>query len=380
MLRDATRKFLAAENALGALRARIEDPEPTDVAQWRAGAELGWSSMLVPEKLGGGSVTDQPLVDLAVLAEEMGRVLHPAPFLPTNVVADALARTGGSAGPGQPAEALLRRIAAGSMAAWCLSADGTDEPSAIGVAARRSGQSVVLDGVARYVHGASCAEFLMVATTADANGRPGHFVVPASAPGVLIRVMVGLDLTRRLCEVRFEDVDVPVESRLDRPGSPHADSMWKRCLAVATVVQAAEALGGADRLVTETVAYAKDRVQFGRPIGSFQAIKHRLADLLVEIEGMRAAVYYAALTLGDGAPDADEAVAVAGAWCAEAYARVCGEALQLHGGIGFTWEHDVHLYLRGQGQTELLYGEPWQHRERLCQLLEADRCEKGGAV
>jgi alkylation response protein AidB-like acyl-CoA dehydrogenase len=368
MLRDTTRRFLESEAAMGGLRARLEAPEVTDVAQWRAGVELGWASMLIPESLGGGSVTHQPMVDLAVLAEEIGRVLYPAPFLPTNVVADALARHGGN----PYILSLLDRITSGSPAAWCLTGDGTADPGAVQVRARGSGADIVLDGVARYVHGASCARVLLVAATTP-SGTVTYLALPSESAGIGVRVMSGLDLTRRLCEVRFEGVGVPAEAVLEPSATSGPLALWDRALAIATVIQAAEALGGADRLFSRTVAYAKDRVQFGRPIGSFQAIKHRLSDLLVEVEGMRAATYYAALALGDGLPDAQEAVAVAGAWVTDAYARVCGEALQLHGGIGFTWEHDAHLYLRRAKVDQVLYGEPRHHREVLCRLLEADR-------
>jgi alkylation response protein AidB-like acyl-CoA dehydrogenase len=152
----------------------------------------------------------------------------------------------------------------------------------------------------------------------------------------------------------------------------------ERCLAVATVLQAAESVGAADVLFASTVDYAKKRVQFGRAIGSFQAIKHRLADLLIDVEGMRAAAHYAALALGDGLGDAAEAVAAAGAYVDDTFAHLCGEAVQLHGGIGFTWEHDVHLFVRRAKVNQVLYGDGAWHRERLVRLVEAASATTAG--
>ena len=363
LLANTTRRFLEADNALGAVRSRLETESLVDRAQWKAGSELGWASMMVPESAGGGSVTGQPLVDLAVLAGELGRVLHPAPFLPTNVVADAMVQAGADRFGSQ----LSSIVGGGSLAAWCLSADGNVNGERI--TARSEGDRFRLSGTARFVHGAEVADILLV----EAAGADGalRVLVEASAPGVTVRVMCGLDLTRRVCEVSFDEVDVGADAVVAT--GPGADFGRQRSLAVAAVVQAAEGAGAAERLLSETVRYAKDRVQFGRPIGSFQAIKHRLADLHITVEGMRAAAFYAALAFGDGFDDADEAVAVAGSWVPDAYAGVCGEALQLHGGIAFTWEHDVHLYVRRAKLDQVMYGQSWEHREVLCRLVSDGR-------
>jgi alkylation response protein AidB-like acyl-CoA dehydrogenase len=171
--------------------------------------------------------------------------------------------------------------------------------------------------------------------------------------------------------VRFDKVEL---AETDRLGPEEAGlAILDRAAAVAAVLQAGEAAGAVDYLVDETIQYAKDRVQFGRPIGSFQAIKHRLADIHAAKEAVRATAFYAALALGDGQPDASEAVAVAASYVGDTYAWICGEALQLHGGIGFTWEHDIHIFLRRAKAEQVLYGEPHWHRERLCQILERER-------
>ena len=363
LLRSTTRRFLEDRRPLSRVREVIEAEETFDREVWQAGCELGWAAMLVPPEHEGGSVTDQPLVDLVVLAEELGRVLSPEPVVATNVVADAIARFGDDR---QRAE-LLAPIARGELTgAWCLTADGSADVEAIGVRATRDGDGLRLDGTAGFVPGAAVADLLLVAVTSE-DGLL-HLLVRLPRDGVAIRRLTTLDVTRRYAEVRFDGVVVPASAALGGP--PIAAELAARGLAVATVLQAAEAVGGADHLVAATVQYAKDRIQFGRPIGSFQAIKHRLADLTMTLEGMRAAAHYAALALGDGFDDADEAVAVAGSYVADAYAFVCGEAVQLHGGIGFTWEHDAHLFVRRAKVEQVLYGDPAWHRDRLCSMLE----------
>jgi alkylation response protein AidB-like acyl-CoA dehydrogenase len=362
LLRSTTRRFLSEHQSLAEVRRSLEEPELFDAAIWRQGAELGWTAMLVPAEFDGGSVTDQPLVDLVVLAEELGRELNPGPFVPCNVVADAIATFGTDV----QAKEHLPRIARGeATCAWCLSGDGSPEQSAVEVRATRDGGGWRLGGVARYVQAAGAATLLLVTANDQESGSVVNLLVPRPAPGVSERVLTGLDLTRRFAQVRFDEVSVP--------GSAELAGGWtvvERCLALATVLQSAESVGASDRLFTSTVEYLKKRVQFGRTIGSFQAIKHRLADLLLELEAMQAAAHYAALAVGDGLPDASEAVATAGAYVDDTFARICGEALQLHGGIGFTWEHDVHLFTRRAKVNQVLYGDGAWHRERLVRLIE----------
>ncbi|MDE3205060.1 MAG: acyl-CoA/acyl-ACP dehydrogenase [Acidobacteriota bacterium] len=363
LLGDTSRKYLQSRESLSRTRRRIETAETVDLAEWKAGADLGWASMLIPAESGGGSITDQPLVDLVVLAGELGRVLHPAPFLPTNVVADAISCWGN-----EDQRKLLSHLAAGDMlAAWCTSADSVPDVSCIGVVATPTATGYLLQGTSSLVHGASVADQALV-TARTADGLIMHFLVALRSKGIAVRPLSALDLTRRYSKVYFDQVEVELPQRI---GPAEAGlEILARAGAVATVVQVGEAAGAVDYLVDETVRYAKDRVQFGRPIGSFQAIKHRLADLHVAREAVRATAYYAALALGDGQVDAAEAVAVAGAYVGDTYAWVCGEALQLHGGIGFTWEHDMHLFLRRAKVDQVLYGEPHWHRERLCRILE----------
>jgi alkylation response protein AidB-like acyl-CoA dehydrogenase len=283
--------------------------------------------------------------------------------VPTNVVADAIARDGTD----DQRKELLSPIARGEcLAAWALSVDASPDPRGVAVHATPERDGYRLDGRAGYVHGAMDADLLLVAAMA-AEGVI-NCLVSLPLAGVSVRALEGLDLTRALGVVDFDGVVVPRSSVLD---GGDARATIGRALEVATVLHAAEAVGAADYLFDATVQYLRDRVQFGRPIASFQAIKHRLADMKIRLEGMRAAAHLAALALGDGFDDKAEAVSTAGAFVPDVFAALCGEALQLHGGIGFTWEHDVHLFVRRAKVNQVLYGDPAWHRERLCALAEA---------
>ena len=371
LLRSTTRRFLTDHQSLAEVRRFLDEHELFDDGIWRQGAQLGWTAMLIPAEHEGGSVTEQPLVDLIVLAEELGRELNPGPFLPCNVVADAIARFGTDV----QAKEHLPRIARGeATCAWCLSGDGSPEPSAVEVRATRVGGGWQLDGVARYVHAAGHATLLLVTAKDAESDRVVNLLVPRPAPGLSERVLSGLDLTRRFAEVRFDAVSVPVTAEL-----AGGWSVVERCLvggdgAPGSRVRRRRRRASSLRPWTT----AKKRVQFGRTIGSFQAIKHRLADLLLDLEGMRAAAHYAALALGDDLPDAADAVATAGAYVDDTCAHLCGEALQLHGGIGFTWEHDIHLFVRRAKVNQVLYGDGAWHRERLVRLIEAGLAPDSG--
>jgi alkylation response protein AidB-like acyl-CoA dehydrogenase len=370
LLRATTRRFLEQRHPIAALRPNLEADSTFDRSIWRDGADLGWTAMLAPPEYGGASVTGQPVVDLAGIAEELGRGLYPGPFLATNVVADAIAASGSES---QCKEHLVPIAGGECVAAWCLSGDGTPDLDAVEVTATPNGDGWRLDGVACHVHDAHQADLLLVSCRAPAG--PTLMLVPLPVAGVEIRVLGGFDLTRRFCQLTFSAVAVPAHAVLGEVGG--AQAAIERTLRLATVLQSAEAVGAAEQLFETTLQHAKDRVQFGRPIGSFQAIKHKLADLLIEIEGARAAAYFAALAVADDRDDRDIAVAVAGSSVRDAAALVAGEAVQIHGGVGFTWEYDVHLFLRRAETDQLLLGDPDWHRERLCRLVEASVAETG---
>jgi len=251
-------------------------------------------------------------------------------------------------------------------AAWCLSGDGTPEPGAVEVRARPLGDTEgwALDGVARYVQAAQNASVLLVVATGP-DGSVCQVLVPRPERR---SVRADTDRSRRDASLRrgpLRGVTVPAANLL-AGGQDTVD----HCISLATVLQSAESVGAAELMFEATVDYLKKRVQFGRTIGSFQAIKHRLADLVLQVEAMRVAAHYAALAFGDGLDDAAEAVATAGSYVDDTFACICGEALQLHGGIGFTWEHDVHLFTRRAKVNQVLYGDGAWHRERLVRLIE----------
>jgi alkylation response protein AidB-like acyl-CoA dehydrogenase len=362
LLQDATRRFLERHSPVGAMRKLIGGEAGFDRDTWRQGAELGWLSLFAPETHGGMAEAAQGVVDAAILAEELGRVVFSGPFLPVNVVAFAVAAAGSAA----QQDALLPGLVGGELiATWCFCAPGRAsgvEPG--GVRVTRSADGFVLDGTASYVEDAQVADHLLV-TAVDGSGL-SQFLVPAKAPGVTISPLEALDLGRRLADVRFERVRVGNDALLGPAGG--AAAQVERQLQVALVLQSAEIVGVADRALEFTLDYVKQRVAFGRPIGSFQAIKHRLAEHAAQLEGAKAATAYAAQAVQDNAPDAAVAATIAKAQSGRCGTEIVRDCLQMHGGIGMTFDHDIHLYLRRAVSNEALWGTPAAHYERLCQL------------
>ena len=360
LLRATLRRFLEERQPLDSLRASLEEPALFDRELWRQGCELGFAAMLVPEEHEGGSISEQPLVDLVVYAEELGRTLNPGPLLGCNVAADAIARSGA---PSLRQRWLAPLVTGDATAGFGLSADGLADEASISIFGERSSAGLVLNGAVSFVHEASSAALFLLAALID--GEPRLVALPADSDGLVIERRIGIDLTRRYGSLQLEAVVLDDDALLAE--GAHAID---RALCVATVIKCGEATGAASALFERTVAYLGERVQFGRTIASYQAIKHRLADLAIAVEAMRAASYYAALALADGSDDAHDAVATAGSYVPEAFARLAGESLQLHGGIGFTWEHDVQLFLRRASSERQLHGDPRWHRARLLASVE----------
>ena len=241
----------------------------------------------------------------------------------------------------------------------------------LGQFAERSPDGFLLNGRKHHVLDATSSDWLVVVvrTQAGSEGSEGLslLLVAADSPGVSIRRTRFLDGTRSACAVEFQDVRVPVDQLLGAEGEGGA--ILQQVLAGARVALCAEMTGGAQRVLDLSVAHAKERKQFGKPIGSFQAIAHKCADMLVRVEGARSATYYAAWTLANGLPDADTASCLAKAYCSDAYAQVAGDAIQIHGGLGFTWEEDPHLYFRRAKTSEHLLGDATWHRELAARAL-----------
>jgi alkylation response protein AidB-like acyl-CoA dehydrogenase len=362
LLRATTRRFIESEFPILRVREMAEDRSKFDREVWRRGCELGWTAMLVPEELGGGSISDQSLLDLVAVAEEMGRVIQPWPWLPANVVAFALAE----AGPNEAQASALAAVAAGdAIATWALvDESGAWAPDDISMSVTARDDGYTLRGAKLYVQDADAADHLLVAARGDAGLM--QLLVPADRPGVRVEPMHGLDFARRLFRVEFDNVAVPASSAVGASGD--AREQLDRQLQLAFILQCAESVGGAERICELTFQYANDRFAFGRPIGSFQAVKHMCADMLVLLEGSKATTASAAAAFQRRDPDAAAQASIANAHVGAAFSKIARDAIQIHGGIGYTWEHDAHLYLRRAKANELLLGDAAWHRERLCQL------------
>lgn len=346
---DTTRRFLDASASIPTVRSLEEHPAGFSVEYWRQGAELGWTSMLVPEALGGGSLSEHGLLDLVLVAEEMGRHVAPGPLAPVNIVAGAVAR----AGSAEQQEAVLPSLLDGSaLAAWCGHSP---------VDATAEGDGWVLSGSVPVVEaGASADHLLVAATTGD---DVVQLLVPAATPGVTVTPLAGLDLVRRHAAVTFAGARVPGEAAVGTPDD--GPSEVERCLQLACVLQCAETCGAIDVVFGMTVEYLGDRWSFGRPLSSYQALKHRLADDKVVLESCHAAATAAARAVATSSASAAELVSVAKSWIGPHATELIQDCVQLHGGIGVTWEHDLHLYLRRATVNRVLHGTPEWHADRV---------------
>jgi alkylation response protein AidB-like acyl-CoA dehydrogenase len=361
LLRETTARFIESECPLTRVRELIDDPVGFDRDYLRKSAELGWFGALVPEEFGGGSVSGSGLLDAAVIAEERGGMVQPGPFLPMNVVGFALA----NAGTADQQRQVLPDLAAGeSVATWALAGANGDWSPGAGISAVLTNGSFVLSGTKGFVQDASAADWLLVAASTERGLT--QFLVPAGTDGVRIERLDGLDLARRFGEVSFENVMLPESSIVGTVGE--ADHDVECQLQVALVLSIAESVGAMNRLFDITLQYAKDRTAFGRPIGSFQAIKHLLADLSMHLEACNAGAVAAGRAAQDRSEDAAEVVSIAKSYVGDRSIELAQGCLQAHGGIGYTWDHDLHLYLRRLTVNNALYGEPSWHRERVCTL------------
>ncbi|MFF3946580.1 acyl-CoA dehydrogenase family protein [Streptomyces sp. NPDC001902] len=355
-LRAAVRGLLSDRCAPADVLARCEGDEPYDAALWRTLArEVGVAGLLVPEKLGGQGASAR---EAAVVLEELGAFVAPVPFLGSAVLATAALLAAGTA----EADAVVTRLAEGertaALAVPLPTAPGSDVSQGV-----RADADGVLTGRVTSVADATAADVLIV----PANGPdgPGLYEVRTDAPEVALSVPVPLDLTRPIADVSF---DGAAARRLAGPGT--AAAAVERALLTGAGLLASEQLGLAQWCLDETVAYLKERHQFGRVVGSFQSLKHRLADLWLEVVQSRAAARNAADALAADSADAPVAVAVAQAFCAPVAVRAAEECVQLHGGIGMTWEHPAHLRLKRAKADEIALGTPGRHRAALAALVD----------
>jgi alkylation response protein AidB-like acyl-CoA dehydrogenase len=362
---ETTARFLEASCPVATVREWAEkEPAGFPPDWWRRGSELGWTSLLVPEDDGGGSISGHGLLDLVLVAEAMGRRVSPGPLVPTNLVASALARSGTA----EQRRSLLPGIVSGeTVASWCLVEPGTPWPG-VAMSAVPGADGFVLDGVKGPVEAGAESDWLLVAAAVD--GAPTHFVVDPHAPGVTVSPAESLDLVRRFALVSFDRVVVPPTAVVGEVGGAAGEIEW--LTEVAVVLQCAEMAGAVDRMLADTLEYAFDRYSFGRPLASYQALKHRFADLKLWVEACLATAQAAAAAVDRGSPRAGELVSVAKSYIGDHAPLVLSDCVQLHGGIGVTWDHDLHLYLRRVVQDTLLHGTPADHRARIADGLGLD--------
>ncbi|HSM02754.1 MAG TPA: acyl-CoA dehydrogenase family protein [Acidimicrobiia bacterium] len=367
MLRETARRFLESKSPSEVVRRLMETEEGYDESLWAEIAVQGWQAMAIPEEYGGAGFT---FMEQAILMEEMGRTLFPSPYLSTVVVGADLILTAGNEDQKQE---LLPGIASGerTVALAHLEENGSWDADGITMIAKKDGSEIVLDGVKSFVVDGHTADTLIVVVRTDdsSSGEDGIslVVVPGDAAGVTRRRLETMDQTRKQAEITFESVRVPGSAILGSPGggwSALADTLDRTVVALAF-----EQVGGAAKCMEMSVQYAKDRVQFGRPIGSFQAIKHKCADMLVEVESAKSAAYYAGWAVAAGDDEVKIVAPLAKSYCSEAFFHCAAETIQIHGGIGFTWEHDAHLYFKRAKTDELLFGSPAHHRAILADRL-----------
>jgi alkylation response protein AidB-like acyl-CoA dehydrogenase len=358
-LRSSVRRFLDDKSPIPEVRRLMETTDGYDPAVWAQMAnQLGLQGLAIPEEYGGSGFT---YVELIVVLEEMGRSLLCAPYFATIALAgNAILTSGDDAAKKE----LLPGIATGdTIATLAFTEDnGRWDEGGITTTATRAGDGWTLDGHKMFVLDGHVANLLVVAARTPAG--LGLFAVEGDAPGLTRTPLATMDQTRK-------------QARLELAGTPGrligadggASAGLSRTLDLAAVALAAEQVGGAQRCLDMSVEYAKERVQFGRPIGSFQAIKHKCADMLLEVESAKSAAYYAGWAAAESSDELPVVASLAKAYCSDAYFHAAAENIQIHGGIGFTWEHDAHLYFKRAKSSELLLGDPTYHRELLAQRI-----------
>lgn len=367
MLKTSARDFLEKECPKELVREMMEDEKGYSPELWKKMAELGWFGLSFPEKYGGADFT---FLDLAVLLEECGRALVPGPVMPTVVLAG---HTILAAGTEEQKQSILPKMINGQLILTLafMEENGSLEASGMTVKAVRSGDNYLINGTKVFVPDARVADYLVcVARTADGAKKEDGitlFLVDAKSKGIqaeVLKTMTG----EKLCEVVFNNVSVPAKNIVGEPGKGWP--LVEKIKCEAAVAEAAWMTGGARWVLDTSIDYAKERIAFGRPIGSFQAIQHKLSNMALEVEGATAIMYYAAWAISENAPDINMAASMAKAWCGDAYRNASFDGVQIHGGIGFTWDHDMHLYFKRAKSSEVSFGDGDYHRGIVANLLE----------
>ena len=364
LLQNTAREFLSQECPPGLVRELYDDPKGFSPELHRKTAELGWTGLLIPEAHGGLGLG---MLDMAVLLEEIGRAVVPGPFVFSSVLTTlGLVQAGSSA----QRETWLPRLAAGQAIGTLafLDADARLDARGVRLKAKKTKHGYVLSGTKMFVPFAEVADVLLVVARTSGKAEQGVslFLVERQTPGLSLTPLDIVDQTRRVYRVEFQQVAVPKTALLGKK-----DKGWKivtRLLDAACVALAADSLGGAQKALELAVEYTKTRTQFNRPIASFQALKHMAAEMASDIEPARSLVWYAAYAFDALPAEAARAAALAKARLSDVYARTTNRAVQMHGGIGFTWEHDMHFWFKRAKWNEFAFGDATYHRERLARL------------
>ena len=360
LLKESAREFLTRQCKPEYVRGLMETETADDAALWKDMADQGWTGIIIPEEFGGLGLG--PL-EMAVVSEEMGRACLPGPFLATLFGAALIEKAGSQ----KQKTRYLEAIAAGELKATVaqLENEANWDIEAVKLKAERNNGNYQLSGSKLFVPDSEVADLLICV----ARNGDGHLLLPVerTADGLEIKPMPSMDATRKLSEVVFREVSVADADLLGADGD--ARGALGQAMQVATVALSAEMVGGMQWVLDVTVEYAKTRQQFGRPIGSFQAIQHQCADMLLMTESARSAVYYAAWAVSEDTPRSSTAVSIAKAYCSDAFREVSNRGIQIHGGIGFTWEHDLHLYYKRSKASEVMFGDATFHRERIARAV-----------
>lgn len=359
---STTQSFLEKEASLSRLRELHAAGTSFDTGWWRRAAELGWTSLLVPEEIGGGSVSGDGVRDLALVAELAGKTVAPGPLHPVSTVLASLVEA-----PENHEDTIESLVSGELVASWAVYEPGKSwAPLSAGVTATHTGSGFRLDGVKDRVEaGAESAVLLLVA---NCDGAVRQFLVPTDAAGVRVEPQRSVDLVKSYARVHFDGVEVDASAAVG--SAEHTPALISRQSQIAQILQCAEVVGILDAVLKFTIQWGFDRHSFGRPLGSYQALKHKYADLKIWFEACKAATNAAVAEVADRSSDAEMAVSVAKSYVGEYAPGMLQDCIQLHGGIGVTWEHDLHLYLRRVMLDRSMFGTPEDHNLRVYALTE----------
>jgi len=363
LFQETTRRFLESQCPLTKVRDLAGTKVGFEPDYWRQGAELGWTSLVVPEEAGGGSVSGAGVLDLVLVAYELGFHAAPGPLGPTNVVAAALGRWGSKEHQEEPLAALL---SGEQVAAWAAGEPGTATGLDPVTEARAEGSFVILSGSKGPVEAGCEASHLLV--TARSEDGLSQYLVPRDAVGVTVTPLQGLDMTRRYARVDLDDVRVPVSTAVGTPGESGVSAAWLTDLAL--VIQTAEMVGCMQWAMDTTLEWAFNRYSFGRPLASYQEIKHRFADMTMWLEASYAIVADAARAVQDDTAERAELASAAKFYVGHHGGELLQDCVQIHGGIGVTFDHDLHLFLRRVTTDLPIHGSPSEHAIRITRLME----------